>query len=193
MTRLVLCRHARSGDAAGAVRLADALRSLPLVAVYTSPLARAVETATPVAVAHGLEPIEVADLRELDFGDVDGLRFDELPRDLRRSLLERPTEVAFPGGESYGELRTRVLAALAEIVARHPGAAVAIVSHAGPIRAALATWLLMADEGVFRLDQRHASVNIVDWHDGSPFMRLMNAEAPLGARFRSGAPFPSGD
>jgi hypothetical protein len=53
--------------------------------------------------------------------------------------------------------------------------------------------LLMADEGVFRLDQRHASVNIVDWHDGSPFMRLMNAEAPLGARVRSGAPFPSGD
>jgi alpha-ribazole phosphatase len=177
MTRLVLCRHARPGEAAEAVRLADALRSLPLVAVYTSPLARAVETATPVAVAHGLEPIEVADLRELDFGEVDGLRFDELPLELQRGLLKRPTEVAFPGGESYGELRTRVLAALAEIVARHRCTAVAVVSHAGPIRAALATWLLMPDEGVFRLDQRHASVNIVDWHDGIPFIRLVNAEA----------------
>ncbi len=193
MTRLVLCRHARSGDAAEAVRLADALRSLPLVAVYTSPLARAIETAKPVAVARGLEPVEVADLRELDFGEVDGLRFDELPLELQRGLLDRPAEVAFPGGESYGELRTRVLAALAEIVARHPGAAVAVVSHAGPIRAALATWLLMADEGVFRLDQRLASVNIVDWHDGIPFIRLVNAGAPIDARFRSGAPFPSGD
>ena len=192
MTRLVLCRHARSGDAAEAVRLADALRSLPLVAVYTSPLARAIETAKPVAVARGLEPVEVADLRELDFGEVDGLRFDELPLELQRGLLDRPAEVAFPGGESYGELRTRVLAALAEIVARHPGAAVAVVSHAGPIRT-LATWLLMADEGVFRLDQRLASVNIVDWHDGIPFIRLVNAGAPIDARFRSGAPFPSGD
>jgi broad specificity phosphatase PhoE len=78
-------------------------------------------------------------------------------------------------------------------VARHPGAAVAVVSHAGPIRAALATWLLMADEGVFRLDQRLASVNIVDWHDGIPFIRLVNAEASLDARFRTGAPFLSGD
>jgi broad specificity phosphatase PhoE len=161
--------------------------------VYTSPLARAIETATPLAVAHGLEPIEVVDLRELDFGDVGGLRFDELSPELQRGLLDRPTEIAFPGGETYGELRTRVLAALAEIVARHPGASAAVVSHAGPIRAALATWLLMAVEGVFRLDQRHASVNIVDWHDGIPFIRLVNAEPPLDARFRSGAPFPSGD
>jgi len=53
--------------------------------------------------------------------------------------------------------------------------------------------LLMADQGVFRLDQRHASVNIVDWHEGIPFIRLVNAGAPIDARFRSGAPFPSGD
>jgi alpha-ribazole phosphatase len=181
MTRLVVCRHARAGDADEAVLLADALRGLALVAVYTSPLARAAETAKPVAAAHDLHAVEVADLRELDFGELDGSRFDELPPELQRGMLERPTEVAFPGGESYAELRTRVLVALAEIVARHPGAAVAVISHAGPIRAALATWLLMADEGVFRLDQRHASVNIVDWHDGTPFVRLVNGDAAVAA------------
>jgi broad specificity phosphatase PhoE len=50
-----------------------------------------------------------------------------------------------------------------------------VVSHAGAIRAALATWLSMADGAVFRLDQRYASINIVDWTDGTPFVRVVNA------------------
>jgi broad specificity phosphatase PhoE len=178
MTRLVLCRHAHPGDAAEAARLADALRGLPLVAVYTSPLARAVTTAELIAAAHGLRPVEVADLRELDFGEVDGLQFDELPSDLQRGLLEHPTEVRFPGGETYAELRARVAVALAEIVDRHPGATVAAVSHSGAIRAALATWLSMADGAIFRLGQRYASVNVVDWVEGTPLVCVVNAERP---------------
>ena len=174
MTRLVLCRHAQPGDRNGAESLAAALAPLAVSAVYTSTLSRALDTARIVAATHALEPVELVDLREIDLGEVDGLAFDDFPAELRRGLLERPLAIRFPGGETYDELRGRVIAALDRIVASHPGDVVAVVSHAGAIRAALATWLRIADEAFFRIDQRFASVNVVDWTDGVPLVRLVN-------------------
>jgi broad specificity phosphatase PhoE len=181
VTRLVLCRHAQPGDTREAESLAAALAPIALAAVYTSTLSRAVETARFVAEAHALEPVEVAELREIDLGEVDGLAFDEFPADLRRGLLEQPLTVRFPGGETYEELRGRVVAALDRIVASHPGDVVAVVSHAGAIRAALATWLRIAEDAFFRIDQRFASVNVVDWVDGVPLVRLVNGTIADGA------------
>jgi broad specificity phosphatase PhoE len=173
--RLVLCRHAPAGDAAAAARLADALRELPVAAVYSSPLDRARTTAEQIAVVHQLSIAIVDGLREIDFGEVEGLGFDDLPADLQRGLLKNPTRVRFPGGETYGELQARVVAALADVAARHDGETVVAVSHAGAIRAALAAWLLMPNEAVFRLDQRYAAVNVVEWHAGVPLIRAVNA------------------
>lgn len=181
MTRLVLCRHAQAGDARQAESLAAALASLQLAAVYTSPLPRALSTARAVAAAHGVEPIALRDLREIDLGEVEGLAFDDFPAALRRGLLEEPLTVRFPGGETYDELRRRVTAALDRIVAAHPDDTLAVVSHAGAIRAALATWLGIADEAFFRIDQRFASVNVVDWIDGVPLVRLVNGTIADGA------------
>jgi alpha-ribazole phosphatase len=178
VTRLLLCRHAEAGNPSQARTLADQLAQLPLVAVYTSPLERALETAKPIAAAHGLAPVEVDGLREIDFGGVDGLGFDEFPVELQAGLLREPLTVRFPGGETYEELRERVCRTLEEIVVSHPDAVVAVVTHAGSIRAALATWLGIADEAIFRIDQSHAAVNVVDWIDGAPLVRLMNGKTP---------------
>jgi broad specificity phosphatase PhoE len=176
--RLVLCRHAPAADAAAAGVLADTLRELPVAAVYSSPLDRARATADQIAGTHQLTPIIVDGLREIDFGEVEGLGFDDLPPDLQRGLLEEPARVRFPGGETYGDLQERVVSALSGVVARHEGETVVAVSHAGAIRAALAAWLLMPDEAAFRLDQRNAAVNVIEWHDGTPLIRVLNATEP---------------
>ena len=176
--RLVLCRHAPPADSAAAAALAHALRALPVAAVYSSPLERARITAEQIASVHGLDPVVVDDLREIDFGEVEGLGFDDLPPDLQRGLLDEPTRVRFPGGETYAELRDRVVEAFADVTARHEGETVVAVSHAGAIRAALAAWLLIPDEAVFRLDQRYAAVNVIEWHDGTPLIRVVNATEP---------------
>ena len=178
MTRLVLCRHAATGNAAEAHDLAVALAGIPFAAVYTSPLARAVETAKTVAAAHGLVPIEVADLREIEFGDVEGIEFERYPPQLQTELLNEPLSVRFPGGETFDELRLRVCRALDEVLGRHAGESVLIVSHAGSIRAALAAWLGVVGEAIFRIDQRTASVNVVDWVEGTPIVRLLNGTHP---------------
>jgi broad specificity phosphatase PhoE len=178
LTRLLLCRHAEVGNVEEANELAAALASVHLEAVYTSPLERALTTSRVVAARHRLVPVEVADLREIDFGEVEGVRFDQLPAELRAGLLNRPLTVRFPGGETFAELRERVCRALDAIVARHSDETVAIVTHAGSIRAALATWLGIAGEQIFRIDQRTASINIVDWLEGMPVVRLVNGTRP---------------
>jgi broad specificity phosphatase PhoE len=178
VSRLILCRHAEEGNAPQARDLAAALAAVPLDAVYTSPLERAVSTAQVVAAEHDLVPIEVAELREIELGAVEGLAFEQYPAELRAELLNRPLSVRFPGGETYRELRDRVCPALEEIAAAHRDGAVTVVTHAGPIRAALAVWLGIADEAIFRLDQRLAAVNVVDWVDGVPLVRLLNGTRP---------------
>ena len=174
MTRLIICRHADEGNAAQARDLAATLADLPLQAVYRSPLARAVLTAQAVAAEHQLVPIEMADLREIERGSVDGMAFDEYPAELQAELLSRPLTVRFPGGENYGELRDRVCPVLQEIAAAHSTGVVTVVTHLGPIRTALAGWLGIGDESVFRIDQRPAAVNVVDLVDGVPLIRLVN-------------------
>jgi alpha-ribazole phosphatase len=172
--RLVVCRHVAAGDTDGAALLAAELSNLDVAAVYTSPLARAAETALAVAAAHGLAPVLCDDLREIDLGELDGVQFEDYPAHLQAALLDSPGSVQFPAGESYEQLRGRVAATLDGIVARHAGETVVVVSHAGAIRAALATWLAISPDASFRLDQSFGAVNVVDWVDGVPFVRLVN-------------------
>jgi broad specificity phosphatase PhoE len=182
VTKLVLCRHADPVRPEQAAALARALGATQLAAVYTSPLERAGATASLVAEEHHLVPIVVDDLREIDFGEVEGLGFDDFPPELQDTLLREPTRVRFPGGEGYAELRRRVGEAMDAIVAAHADETAAVVTHAGVIRAALALWLQIPDEAVFRIGQRHASVNVVEWIDGVPVARLVNGSpesAPL--------------
>ena len=178
MTRLILCRHAAEGNAGESRALAAALAAAPLDAVYTSPVLRARITAEAVAAEHALAPIEVSELREIELGAVEGLSFDEYPAELQAEFLNRPMSVRFPGGETYEELQERVSRALDEIIEDHPDRTVAAVSHAGPIRAALAAWLGIADDAFFRIDQRTGAVNVVDWIDGTPLIRLINGTGP---------------
>ena len=61
------------------------------------------------------------------------------------------------------------------------------MAHGGVIRAMIAVCLEMPDEAIFRLDQRYGSVNVVDWLDGSPILRLLNADPALLTAGESGS------
>jgi broad specificity phosphatase PhoE len=188
--KLILVRHAApQEDARGRcygsldVGLSDAGRAharrlaaaLPAHdAVYTSPRSRAIETAAALAP----EPIVVDDLREIDFGELEGRLYDEIAQtdpELYRAWMERPTTVRFPGGESFADLQARALRAFDEIRRRHEAAVV--VTHGGPIRAGVAAWLGMPDEAIFRLDQSYCGVTVVEWLGGTPVLRLLNGHS----------------
>ncbi len=124
---------------AQAAELAAALVNEPLAAVYSSPLRRAFETAQIVAAPHGLEPVSVDALREVDVGSWQGLTRAEIeerfPEQFARWL---DYEQGWEDGESYDEMGQRVLAALLELAATHEGERILAVSHGGPVRAAYA-------------------------------------------------------
>jgi alpha-ribazole phosphatase/probable phosphoglycerate mutase len=193
MSRLVLVRHAEPEEtsrgrcygsldvglsAAGrvqAARLARALEPFELDAIYASPRTRAVETAAPLAGARGLEVAVEDDLRELDFGRFEGRTYEEIERSepaLFRAWMETPTEVRFPEGESYADLRVRATRVLDAIRRAHERALV--VTHGGVIRAGLATWLELPERTIFRLAQSYCGVTVVDWIDEAPVLRLLN-------------------
>jgi probable phosphoglycerate mutase len=146
--------------------------------VYASPLSRALDTARPIAAAHGLTPLTHSGLQELDFGEFEGYAYERIEAerpDLFRQWLDGPAGVRFPGGESLAEVRERVLAAVGEIRMGHEGEAVAVVAHGGVLRVVLADALGLRDEAIFRLDQAFGGVSVVDWLEDVPLVRAVNA------------------
>jgi probable phosphoglycerate mutase len=158
-------------------RLAESLAREPIAAVYTSPLRRARDTAAPLAAALGLEPVAVDDLSELDFGELEGLTVDEVAARHPAQLgwIAAPANAAFPGGESVAALHGRATRAAREIAGRHAGEIVAAFSHSVTIHAIVADALGLPLDSLFRFELSHGGISVVDWLDGSPFVRAVNA------------------
>ena len=119
---------------------AKRIRNLPrIAAIYSSPLERARETALPIARARRL-PIRIdRGLLECDFGKWTGEKLRRLAKLPEWDVVQRhPSAFRFPGGESFTELQARITGALARLVAQHPGRVIVAVSHADPIKAAVA-------------------------------------------------------
>lgn len=110
-----------------------------VAAVYASPLERARETAAPIARALGHDVVTDEGLVELDVGDWTGLELKDARKRKEWATIQRyPSGFTFPGGESFVAMQARIIAALDRLRAAHPGATVVAVSHADPIRAAVA-------------------------------------------------------
>ncbi|KAA0591883.1 putative phosphoglycerate mutase [Azospirillum lipoferum] len=151
--------------------LADRLSSQRLIAVLSSPLERAIETATPIAERQGLPLTIEPALNELDLGAWSGRRFEELHGDPAWDLWNRarshgrPTPGETPG-ESMAEAQTRIAALLDRLRRAHPGGRLALVSHGDIIKAALAhaMGLPLDFHGRFEISPASRSVIIAgDW------------------------------
>lgn len=187
-TRILLIRHGQSlGNAEGrfgghtatplsergraqAAATARALAAENVTAIYSSDLPRAVETATPLADALGLEINRAESFRERGVGRMEGLTFEEaaarFPAEYA-ALLRRDFEHVLDGGESYRQMLDRSARALDAAVAANPGGTLAVFSHTGTIgiltlhlMGALdapelrPVWIKTSNCGVVRLDLR---------------------------------------
>lgn len=115
-----------------AEQVARSLDGTSFVALYTSDLLRAYETAQIIGEWMSLDPQPDPRLRERDQGEWEGMSRDDIERlypDIMRRMQIDPSGVAPPGGENFSQLAQRVTGALDEITARHPGQRVLVVSH----------------------------------------------------------------
>lgn len=113
-----------------------------VTAVYASPMERTQETAAPIARALGLRTRTRKGLVECDFGEWTGRKLTDLYKLPEWKTVQRhPSGFRFPKGESFGEMQTRMVDTVNELVAAHPGQIVVAVSHADTIKAAVASAL----------------------------------------------------
>ena len=123
-----------------AARAAERISELKHVdAVYTSPLERARETAAPIAAAAELRAKVERGLQECDFGEWTGAALPKLMKKPEWQTVQRaPSTFQFPGGESFSAMQHRIVSTLDRLRAAHPGGTIVCVSHADPIKAAVA-------------------------------------------------------
>ena len=166
--------------------LAEALSTLPISAIYSSPLQRASYTAQPIANRLHLE-VQISEaLRESDFGQWEGLSREEV---LARSsqdaahlhAWEQDTSIAPPAGESLEAMHRRVQEFAIQLTRQHPDQTVVLVSHVGPVKALLCAALGAPVITSLRIFLDLATISVVDWYETRPSqVRLVNSHAHLG-------------
>lgn len=148
-------------------RLAERLSREKIGAVYASPLGRTVETARILAAPHDLEVQTCDGFREVSHGHWEGMKRRDVEEKFPDEMAEwekDPYTFAPAGGESGLAVTARALPALINLVRKHPGETILIVSHKATIRLLLSS-LLGFDPRRYRdnLDQKPAALNIVDF------------------------------
>jgi probable phosphomutase (TIGR03848 family) len=161
-------------QAEGAAHRISALTKVD--AVYASPLERTRETAAPIAKALGQRVKIDRGLLECDFGDWTGRKLKDLFKLPEWSTVQRyPSGFRFPGGESFVEMQQRITGAIARLVERHPGQTIVAVSHADPIKAAVAHALGTHLDLFQRIVVSPCSVSVIAYHGAGPTVLSVNS------------------
>ncbi len=153
---------------ATAARLADH----DVAAIYASPLERTQDTAEIIGRAVGLDVRTRDGLGETDYGDWTDRPLAELRKDPLWAVIQAtPSRVTFPGGESLRGSQQRIVEQLEELAADHDAHDLVVaVSHADPIKSAVAHFLGMPLDAFQRIAISPASVTVVSLADDHPPM-----------------------
>jgi len=122
---------------AQAREIAERLASEGIEAIYTSDLLRTRQTAGIIAGRLGLNVVITPELREIDFGDWEGLSYDEIvmrDKEHLEAWMADPTHIDIPGGESWRHFELRINSALEEIIKAEDDGNILIITHGGPIK-----------------------------------------------------------
>jgi len=178
--------HLSDDGIAEAKRVAERIAEMKKVAaIYASPLERTRETAAPIAKALGLDVVTHKGLLECDFGGWTGASLSSLMKKKEWTTVQRaPSTFRFPDGESFTEMQTRMVSTLDEIRRAHPGKVVVCVSHADPIKAALAHAMGTHLDLFQRIVVSTCSVSAVAYADGGPVVLTVNSTGGSLAELR---------
>lgn len=149
---------------AQALATAEFLRDVPFVAVYSSHMLRARETAAAIAAGRDFEPQVLSGLQECNVGRFEGLDWGTIAErygEACRLFHSDPGLHPMLDGESYGDVRRRALPVVEELLERHAGESFAVVSHNVVNRVILAHYLRLPLKESFGLHQNNCGVNLL--------------------------------
>jgi probable phosphoglycerate mutase len=153
-----------------------------VTAVYASPLLRTRETAGPIAARLGLDVLADEGLIELDVGEWTGIELKAARKRKEWATIQRyPSGFTFPGGESFVDMQARITGTLARLCAAHPGETIVAVSHADPIRAAVAHAMGTHLDLFQRVVVSPCSITAIAYGDEGPTVLTVNDTTATGA------------
>ncbi len=162
---------------------------IPWTAIFVSPLRRTIETAQPICEATGL-PMQLKDgLKEIAYGEWEGLHPSAVDRTFHDAYVRWLTDPAWnapPGGEKAVDIALRTWHLIHEVQQAYPTGDVLMVSHKATIRIMLCV-LLGIDVGRYRdrFDMPVGALTIVELGDRGPFFRTIGDRCHLSAELRS--------
>ena len=168
-------------------QLAARLARLPIRAIYTSPLERAVETAETVGEPHGLKPRPDPELGEFHAGEWEGETIADLDqREEWRRFNHFRAGTRAPGGELMIETQARMIRRVQALAGEHPGETVGIVSHGDPLRAVVAFYMGVPMDMILRFQISPASLSVVEVSEWGARVVCVNSGADDFGVFREG-------
>ncbi|MBN2072839.1 MAG: alpha-ribazole phosphatase [Actinobacteria bacterium] len=159
---------------------AEYLSQVDFSNIYSSPLKRAVDTAEIISRGESHRIIVRDDLREMNFGRWEGLKFSEINNQYNedyQNWLRDPYNNRPAGGESFEELSIRALREADNIVAENENkieSSVAVITHGGVILALLVCWLQIPVSRWKSIIQRQGAINVVVIDRGFPYISAVN-------------------
>ncbi len=160
-----------------AEKLRDRLATEKIDVIYSSELQRASETAKIIASRHQLDVTTCAELRETNFGKIEGLTFDEVSRlypELTQLWVNWSLQLKFPDGESVDELNSRVSKFLDRLKKHAPDETILIVAHAGPLRLLVCRLLEIELHHWRQIRINLASLSTVETYPQGAILSLLN-------------------
>ena len=160
-----------------AARLRDRLAAEEISAVYSSDLSRARVTAETIAAGHQLPVTSCQELREIDFGELEGLTFAEIDRlypEVTELWKKQSLALKFPGGEAVAEFNRRVGQFMGRLAKHAPGETIVVAAHNGTLRTLLCLALGLSPEHRWQFRLELASLSIVETYSPGGILTRLN-------------------
>lgn len=160
--------------------LAERLSLLPIQAIYSSPLERAQETATPLSHRLNLKIHSSEAFSEIDYGVWTGKTLEELATDsLWQKFNSNRSGLKIPEGEMMLDVQRRTVDELFNLSQKHKSQIIAVFTHCDVIRATLLYYLGSSVEFNLRLEIAPASISVLDLNEWGAQVVRMNDTGPL--------------
>lgn len=160
-----------------ATELAESIVNYPIDYIYSSDLGRAVQTAQILGDKLNIEVEETEALREMGFGEWEGLLIDEIKTNYANvytTWRNEPHLAQIPGGETLHLIKDRVDSFIQSLNEKYDNKHILLVTHSVTVRVMLLAFLNSGMENIYRIKQDNTALNIVEYRDYGPVVIKMN-------------------
>jgi len=159
-------------------RIGERLKNERVDVLLSSDLQRTQKGAEIIGTIIGVKPQPNAAFREINLGEWEGLTRDEIVAQFPVDFEERSQNLPYfriRNGESFADLQARVIRQMEIVLEEYKGKNIALIAHGGVNRVIITHVLGMELSNLTRIDQAYGCLNIIDYFDGMPVLRLLNS------------------